>query len=443
MNRPSIRLSCALLVVTSGVVHADPPAPSPAPAPAAGAASATAEVAPETIYIVDHPADQASEQGARDRARALGEAPFVTVVHAGDRGPTATVAEAVSTSAGAQLTSLGGTGAFQSISVRGAAPGHTAVLLDGVPLARLAAVTTDLGRFSLDAFGELRFYRGAVPVELGGAGVGGALDLVTRLGRGDHGERWRASIGLGSFGARHLRVHYGDTHGALSSSTTLGYQGATGDYAYFDDNSTLLNQADDGYRKRANNGFDQLDAATRLGASDRPTVGGVRVAWKRQGLPGSTARPAPSAQLTTLDLLVDGQGEARVGEGERAPSAHQLGYVLVERQGLRDPAGELGLGNAARTYTTMSAGASSTWRVAVGAHRLAAGAEVRGDAFRDHDDLGGGGALSGTRGGGAVTAGIDLAFAPELVITPAFRLDVVHSAPTPSRAGAAPRCRCP
>lgn len=77
------------------------------------------------------------------------------------------------------------------------------MLIDGVPLARIAAVTTDLGRFSLDAFGEVELYRGAVPVELGGAGLGGALNLVTRLGRGAHGERVSGSLGAGSFGARH------------------------------------------------------------------------------------------------------------------------------------------------------------------------------------------------------------------------------------------------
>ena len=116
---------------------------------------------------------------------------------------TASVADALGAAVGAQTRSLGGLGAFESVSVRGAAPGHTAVLIDGVPLARIAAVTTDLGRFALDAFGEVELYRGAVPVELGGAGVGGAINLVTRLGRGERGERMRASIGAGSFGARH------------------------------------------------------------------------------------------------------------------------------------------------------------------------------------------------------------------------------------------------
>src|SRR5687767_13767116 len=157
------------------------------------AASAFAD---EVIVIEGRAPDDAE----RDRDRALGDAPFVTVLHPDEHAATASVADSIATSAGAHRRSLGGLGSFQTISVRGASPAHTAVLVDGVPLARIAAVTADLGRFAMDSFGEVELYRGAVPIELGGAGVGGAVNLITRLGRGEHGERIRASLGAGSFG---------------------------------------------------------------------------------------------------------------------------------------------------------------------------------------------------------------------------------------------------
>src|SRR5690606_355580 len=123
-----------------------------------------------------------------------------TIVRADEHPATASVADAIGATVGTQTRSLGGLGAYASGSVRGAAPGHTAVTLDGVPMARIASVTTDLGRFVLASFGEVALYRGTVPIELGGAGVGGALDLVTRLGRGPRGERFHTSLGAGSFG---------------------------------------------------------------------------------------------------------------------------------------------------------------------------------------------------------------------------------------------------
>jgi iron complex outermembrane receptor protein len=399
-----------------------------APSPATGAPSDPA--AGEVILVEG----RAPGHAARDRDRALGEAPFVTILHPDEHPAAASVADALGGAAGAQTRSLGGLGAYQSVSVRGAAPGHTVVLIDGVPLARLAEVTTDLGRYALDAFGEVELYRGAVPVELGGAGTGGAVNLVTRLGRGERGSRLRASIGAGSFGARHARLRYGDEHagGQVRSAVTLGYAGASGDYTYFTDGGTPLEPTDDGYEVRRNNRFDQLDAAARAGLAGRPIAGGVRLAWKRQGLPGSVAQPALAAAMSTLDAVLD----ARVGGRVGGAIARGLGYVLVERQALRDPAGELGLGAQDRGYLTLSGGGATAWAVPLGRHRATAGLELRGDRFRDADRAGARAPLVGMRAGGAVSAEAELAVAGGAVaVTPAARLDIVRTAPSPRTEG--------
>src|SRR5262245_60051141 len=112
---------------------------------AALARSAAADdiVEEETIVVIDRAPDPDAAPAARDRERALGDAPFVTIIHAEDHPATTSVADAVGAAVGTQSRSLGGLGAYESVTVRGAAPGHTAVLIDGVPLARIAAVTTD------------------------------------------------------------------------------------------------------------------------------------------------------------------------------------------------------------------------------------------------------------------------------------------------------------
>jgi vitamin B12 transporter len=383
----------------------------------------------ETIIIIDHAPDP---EAARDRDRALGDAPFVTIVHPDDHVATASVADAIGSTVGTQTHALGGLGAFESVTVRGASPGNTEVLIDGVPLSRIAAVTTDLGRFALASFGEVDLYRGSVPVELGGAGVGGALDLVTRLGRDDAGNRIDASAGVGSFGARHVRVHYGDSHldGKLLSSTTVGYQGATGDYTYFSDNGTPLNPRDDHYVTRTNDAFDQIDVASRVGLAGTPTSGGLRVAWKDQGLPGNVAMPTSASTLRTLDVVGDAHAQQAIG----ASSAKELGYVLVESQELRDPLGELGLGAQARDYLTLSAGATGTWLAPIDRHRATIGLELRGDRFTDADAHAARPALVGDREGAALLAAFDVVLDPDarLVVTPSVRFDLVRTAPTPS-----------
>lgn len=379
--------------------------------------------AEETIEIEGRVPDQAD----RDRARALDDSPFVTVLHADEHAATASVADAVATSAGVTKRTLGGLGAFASISVRGASPGHTAVLIDGVPLAKLAQVTVDLGRFAIDSFGEVELYRGTVPIELGGAGVGGAVNLVTKLGRGPQGERFRASLGGGSFGARHVRLHYGDDHGSVLSAFSAGYQGATGDFSFFTDNGTPLNRTDDTTLTRANNQFDQLDLGARIGEQDGKWATGLRLLAKTQGLPGSIAQPADAAEMSTVDAIADGRFDASVGSAR----ARQLGYLLVEKQALRDRVGELGLGSNDRRYTTMAGGASTIWSRLFGTVRGTAGVELRGERFVDADDQGTRSALSGSRTGGAASAALDITLAPALVVTPAVRVDVVRTNPTP------------
>src|SRR5690242_4351914 len=97
-------------------------------APSAAAADSPAPGEPETIIIIDRAPDRDVAPAARDRERALGDAPFVTIIHPDDHPATASVADAIGATVGAQTRSLGGLGAYESISVRGAAPGHTIVL---------------------------------------------------------------------------------------------------------------------------------------------------------------------------------------------------------------------------------------------------------------------------------------------------------------------------
>ena len=100
--------------------------------------------------------------------------------------------------------------------------------------------------------------------------------------------------------------------------------------------------------------------------------------------------------------------------------------------GLRDPDGELGLGAQERGYLTLSGGASSTWTSPLGRHRATAGVELRGDRFRDAD-RGGDAARARRRSRGRRGARRDRSRArmPTIVVTPALRLDVVRTAPTP------------
>ncbi len=132
------------------VVHAEPPpdrvgAPHAASAPpdvaAADPAPLAEELGVETV-VIDGRAPRGgvpdlvgADPTARDRRRALATAPFVTIVHTDDHaGEPAAFAELIGATVGAHVRSLGGLGAFSSVSVRGLGSGQTAVYVDGVPL---------------------------------------------------------------------------------------------------------------------------------------------------------------------------------------------------------------------------------------------------------------------------------------------------------------------
>lgn len=410
-----------------------PPAPRPP-----GDAGAAPVIAPGEVIVVTGiaPRDGVDDlDGPRaahaDAARALAEPAFVTVVHVADRdGETVSPAEVLAESAGVHTRSLGGLGAFASVSIRGAAPGHTAVLVDGVPLSRLSSAAADLGAFELASFDRVELYRGGVPVDFGGAALGGAVQFVTAAGRPAGGDSLRLSAGVGSFGARHLRLRWRDdlAGDALGVHVAAGYRGADGDYPFFDDNGTPLRREDDTTARRSNNGFDQVDAVARARWRGRAwsVAGGARALHKAQGIPGVGSAQTERAALATTTAVSDVTAvRATAGATVRA-----TGYALVERQHLADPLGEVGLGSDDARSLTIAAGATAVSAVRVGTrHRVELAAEARGEQFsardRDRDAR-----VRALRGAAAASvAGTVALWGGRALLVPAVRVDVLRTEP--------------
>ena len=322
-----------------------------------------------------------------DRARALRESGFLTVVRVDEyAGETLPLAEALAETVGVHVRSLGGLGSFSSLSVRGAPSGHTAVFVDGVPLARLGSATTDLARFELGSFSQVRLHRGAVPAWLGGAVQASALELATPLGPAIDGRSLLLSVGGGSFGSRHLRGRWLGGGGRSGYHVGLGYAGAEGDFVYFNDNGTNLNPSDDEYVARSNNGYDRADAVARAGWSrgDWSLRGGVRGLWKHQGVPGISSIQSRTASLTSWSQMADASAERAGVFGVPALTARAATYAIVEVERYRDPDGEIGLAGQDRRYITAGGGASWTLEAVLSrAHVSAVTAEASVEFFRD------------------------------------------------------------
>jgi len=344
----------------------------------------------ETIVIVETPrptgtgALRGAESRHKDADTGLMQPGFASVVRVQDsEGERRTVSDVLERTVGVTGSSLGGLGAFSSISVRGADSGQTVVLVDGLPLSRIASVTADLGQLELGSFESISLYRGGVPPALGGAGVGGAVNLVTALGRAPGERALQVSAGVGSFGAQHLRARWlgGAREGYRAYQISLGYSGANGDFEFFDDGRTPLNLGDDTTEVRQNNGYDRMDILGRL-RNGRWTLGS-RTSLQVQGLPGDSHMQAADAQLSTLHELVD--TEYRNSELFSIPGVVTArAFASVEKQEFADPRDEIGLRAQDAVYRTTSTGAGSSLDLAAAkGHRLRADLSARLDWFRD------------------------------------------------------------
>ena len=394
-------------------------------------ARATPRSRGETIVVIDE--RPIPTRGARDRDRALGDAPFVTVVHPDDHPATASVADAVGAAVGAQTRS-----ARRARRVRVGHRARRSAGPHGRARRRCAARAARGGDDGPRAV-RARCVRRGRSVSRRGAGRARRCGRRRRA-QPRHAARAAASTASAcarrSAPARSARatcaLHYGDATAALRSSTTVGYQAATGDYTFFSDHGTPLNATDDSYERAQ----EQRVLAARRLARRR-----TRIARAAGGAARSRAssracrarwRSPRCGELATLDVIGDGRGRRARRAGDRAP-ARRTCSSSASRCAIR--AASSGSARRSARYVTLVGRRDDD---VVAADRRARGDRRRRAARRAvprQRRAAAPAASSATASGGALLAAIDRSRAAKVVVTPAVRLDVVRTAPTPMTAG--------
>lgn len=171
-------------------------------------------------------------------------------------GKNLSLADLLAQQTGIQTRSLGGTGSFQQISIRGMGGHRVVVTLDGVPIGDGDCHGMNLGSIDLNQLEKVIIHKAHAPVELGGNSLGGVVELISRQKAEGHG---RIFLGYGSYhtGDAALSVHSA-LHDSLDWSSNLSWRFADNDYPYYDRNGTPYNTDDDQWRHRQNAEFRQL-----------------------------------------------------------------------------------------------------------------------------------------------------------------------------------------
>jgi iron complex outermembrane receptor protein len=281
-----------------------------------------------------------------DRDRPVSEARrrsptgFIAELRPGSSGRAfESLADVLEEAAGVRVVQYGGLGAFSTVSLRGANPNQVTVYLDGMPLTSAARGTVNLADLPLTAIERVEVFPG--PSGLSASSPGGAVRLVT-LPAASLGS---ARVARGSWDTWEGRGAASFARGPLTGGLHAGYQGASGDFPYFDDNATPFNAADDSTSRRLNNRF---DATTVLGGLTFRPAPQLRLDLrahafhKAQGLPGLGATPARHPRLAYARVAT--QLEAAWAGTRKSPAASLRFGDLRERMRFRDAAAELGLG---------------------------------------------------------------------------------------------------
>lgn len=235
--------------------------------------------------------------------------------------------EVLSRLPGLSVRSLGDSFSLSTLQVRGAAPEHTRVFLDEIPMARADGAPVDLSLLPLWHSRRIRVWPGHAPLGYGG-GLGGALVVDSHLG-GPGAYSMRVQGGSYSLWSADLFAQ------AASDTTEMGLGLRTvssrGDFPWFDDNRTIYDPTDDRWRDRLNNDAVRHTGLLRV-SQEAGRCAANLVAHgldQEQGVPGPAGRLAQEARYGLRTAL--GAVDVRCsGEGWRTSIQAGLGWMRSE-----------------------------------------------------------------------------------------------------------------
>ncbi len=254
------------------------------------------------------------------------------------------VSDCIERAVGVQIRESGGIGSFSSMTLRGAAREQIRVYLDGILLNDASGGGVDLSRFSVSDVDALEIYRGMTPLNLGNAGIGGAVNIRTL--RCDPGTGGGVSLGGGSFGTCRFSGLGNHRTGQGRYLVSIDALKSENDFPVENDNGTTWNTDDDRTEDRNNADVEQLNVLAKAGWK-APFSGKLDLAYqyfdKAQGLPARDNTPAANTRLDTRRHVATLQWSKEKGVYRNGNVRMRLNYIH-KNECYDDSHGHIGLG---------------------------------------------------------------------------------------------------
>jgi outer membrane cobalamin receptor len=216
-----------------------------------------------------------------------------------DRGSvlSATVADLVNRSNSVFLRDLGGAGALKTVFLRGTAPQHLLVLVNGVRQNSFQNGLVDFSLLPLNDVQRVEIVRGGSSALYGADALGGVVNILTRTARANF--RMRADGEAGSYGYGKWKLEGEGRPGGIGVLAGIAYEQGRDEFPFrFPDGSSGVRSNSD-FRKR--HVYAHSDALLGMDTGIRLITQAVR---SDRGVPGSLSYPSPGARQTDDDANV-------------------------------------------------------------------------------------------------------------------------------------------
>ena len=304
---------------------------------------------------------------------------FVTVITRQQFAATPkSLPDVLAETAGVQVKSLGGLGAFSTISLRGSSAEQVEVYLDGILLNSAMGGGIDLSNLPLEQVEQIEVYRGSGAE---GSGVGGSVHIRTRPS--DRTVSHNTNASLGSFGTRSVSGTVRTELGGSDLVAIADFRTSNNDFTFLDDNGTEYNQNDDEHTSRLNNDTSQGSVFAKWQAElteDQLLTLSESLFWKHHGIPGISNNQSREVRFNLFRSLTEAVHEANVASGRL--STHNALYFTNLSESFIDREGEVGTGRQDNDYRTITFGWKGRGRILLmNRHFVTLGAGIGRESF--------------------------------------------------------------